>query len=324
MLKVLFHCSWIPAEWIRAHGAIPLQLSHLQAINIENNDVRVGTCPYVSQFLADQIHNCDAIVFTTMCDQMRRNIEIATANKPYFLFNLPSTCQTITSGKMYRYELERLGKWLSELTGIVPDKQSLHRELFQSFVARNEFYNWLNSNQPNAETIIPLEQELFKSGKLNDLPQESSPNCNRSSILLVGSPTGIATRPLAELIEKFGGQITIDFTECGWHHLPTKLDQRLLLDDPFEAMVNAYENLPGIFHRPNVNWYCAIRDFIQNVPIKGIIFWQQPWCDLWHGEIQRFKNWSPLPVLALTANDHGQIDAHASGRIEAFMEIINN
>jgi hypothetical protein len=57
--------------------------------------------------------------------------------------------------------------------------------------------------------------------------------------------------------------------------------------------------------------------------VRGIILHRYVWCDLWHAEGQRLKQWSPTPVLEL---DVGPDDTAApnriQGRIEAFLEML--
>lgn len=325
-MKILCHCPWIPNEWIRAHGATPLRLFSDEESTLKQ-EIHVGTCPHVSQFMAfsqEQQEQVDAVIFSTMCDQMRRNSELFHSEKPHFLFNLPSTWQTPTARKLYQYELLRLGKWLTSLTGISCSEEKLRKELTLSFENRQRLFDAIAEHQLISSDFIQLEAQLFETG---NLPEEfifSPQKTERIPLLLIGSPTALATEKLFHLIEQFDGRIAINFSEGGWHDVPTQIDKRLLAENAFEAMLTAYEELPGIFQRPNTSWYQKIRKIISSQEIQGIIFWQQPWCDLWHGEVQRFKAWCSLPILHITVNDHGDMDAHTSGRLEAFMEIFKN
>ena len=53
------------------------------------------------------------------------------------------------------------------------------------------------------------------------------------------------------------------------------------------------------------------------------LFRRYVWCDLWHAELQRMKEWSPVPVLEIDVGcgDHGAW-SRLRGRIEAFLEVL--
>ena len=46
------------------------------------------------------------------------------------------------------------------------------------------------------------------------------------------------------------------------------------------------------------------------------------WCDLWHAEAEHMKEWSEVPLVAITASADEQIDGHTASRIESFMEML--
>lgn len=78
-------------------------------------------CAYAQAFADTAAREDDAaaIVVTTICDQMRRSAEkiAAKTTTPVFLMNVPHTWQNPGSHKLYRNELERLGRFLVSLGG---------------------------------------------------------------------------------------------------------------------------------------------------------------------------------------------------------------
>jgi len=69
----------------------------------------------------------NAVVLTTTCDQMRRAAEWLAlgGGPPVFLMNVPATWQTPASARLYRDELQRLGRFLVRLGGAAPSREHL-------------------------------------------------------------------------------------------------------------------------------------------------------------------------------------------------------
>jgi hypothetical protein len=57
--------------------------------------------------------------------------------------------------------------------------------------------------------------------------------------------------------------------------------------------------------------------------VRGLVLRRYVWCDLWHAEWQRMKEWSPVPLLEIdVADDEESLPPAAAGRLEAFLEMI--
>ena len=56
--------------------------------------------------------------------------------------------------------------------------------------------------------------------------------------------------------------------------------------------------------------------------MRGVLFHRYVWCDLWHAELARMKEWSPVPVVEMDACDDGDSRDRVSGRIEALLEML--
>ena len=54
---------------------------------------------------------------------------------------------------------------------------------------------------------------------------------------------------------------------------------------------------------------------------RGIVFLRQVWCDLWHAESRRIRDWCDLPMLDLDLNGDDPIPRNKT-RLEAFMEVV--
>ena len=98
MRTVAYSCPFVPAEWIAAHALEPVWMFPSASAPGEAVRRREGLCPYarasVNALTRPPVP--DAAVFTTVCDQMRRAVELcgAALDLPVFLMNVPSTWRT--------------------------------------------------------------------------------------------------------------------------------------------------------------------------------------------------------------------------------------
>lgn len=312
MKPLLCSCPWIPPEWLRAHGFVPVRPRQFPPTMLQ-----AGVCPYAALYAAAVTPDFAGAIFSTACDQMRRTSE-ETVGAPVFLFNLPATWQTPAAQLGYRQELRRLGRWLVSLGGREPSATILAETLAAYEAARETLRGF--SGRLSGRRMQAAFDQLYSAGALAGL----EPEPGRRTLIplgLVGGPLINQAVGLFDLLESHGAQILFNGTEGGWDLVPARQDRRVLRDDPFEAMAAANLAQPGIFQRPNSQWYRDLADRIVRHGLKGIVYWQHPWCDLWHGEVQRLRAWSLVPVLHLTAGDDGHLDAHAIGRLEAFLEM---
>ena len=74
MDTVLYHCPFVPPEWIAAHGFIPSRPIPPAA----RAHGPAGACPFAQAFAEWSAKQpAKAVVYTTTCDQMRRMGELA-------------------------------------------------------------------------------------------------------------------------------------------------------------------------------------------------------------------------------------------------------
>jgi benzoyl-CoA reductase/2-hydroxyglutaryl-CoA dehydratase subunit BcrC/BadD/HgdB len=139
MRTVIYNSPFVPAEWIAAHGLRPRRLRPDPAAALPSTGPLTGVCPYARAFIGEAApeRGADAAVLTTTCDQMRRAAEWLTlgGGPPVFLMNVPATWQTPAAARMYRDELQRLGRFLVGLGGAAPSRERL-AETMESYDAR--------------------------------------------------------------------------------------------------------------------------------------------------------------------------------------------
>jgi benzoyl-CoA reductase/2-hydroxyglutaryl-CoA dehydratase subunit BcrC/BadD/HgdB len=368
-MRTVAYCSpLVPPEWIAAHGLQPLWLQP------EGTALRAqrGVCHYAGAVVDTAANGttADAVVLTTVCDQMRyaaAQLEIST-RRPVFLLNVPSTWQTPAAGQLYLDELRRLGRFLVCLGGREPSAEVLRRVMLESEAARSALlaardrlsarqFSRLLTRLRSGEKGSELFGIVGRVGRAQRAPPSTTPvirggaRCARPTLRLLPQhkpldeagfgetvltpfsavPLALLGGPLVEkddglldLVEQAGGRVALDGSEGGQRTLPAPWDGRRLDEDPLRELARAYfDAIPDVFRRPNDGLYAWLDQQFAACGIRGVIFRRYVWCDLWHAELHRLRQWSPLPVLEIDVNhdDHG-VPARIAGRVEAFLEML--
>jgi benzoyl-CoA reductase/2-hydroxyglutaryl-CoA dehydratase subunit BcrC/BadD/HgdB len=287
---IAYTCPYVPAEWIAAHGLRPRRLIPLPVEGASTIPRMEGLCPYARAFVNDVAasKDIDGVVVTTMCDQMRRifDLLVRRVEVPAFLLNVPSTWQTVAAQRLYLDELKRLGQFLVRLGGHEPDKEELVR------------------------TMLRQAQGDGVHGTPCGVP-----------LAVVGGPVMQRDRALFDVIRECGGQIVLDATETGQRGLVGPFDRRRLAEDPLMELAETYFRIPDASRRPNSGLYQWLQDRLTRTGARGIILHHYVWCDKWHAEFARLKDWARLPVLRLDSEGEGEIEAvRVRNRVRAFLE----
>ncbi|OHB65497.1 MAG: hypothetical protein A2Y77_11110 [Planctomycetes bacterium RBG_13_62_9] len=292
---IAYTCPYVPAEWIAAHGLQPRRLVPLPVEGASIIPRMEGLCPYARAFVNDVAasDDIDGVVVTTVCDQMRRVFDLLARriDTPAFLLNVPSTWQTVAAQRLYVDELKRLGRFLVRLGGREPD----HRELAR----------------------VMLE---FDDARVNMSPVRETEGV---PLALVGGPLMQRDRILFDAIEECGGCVVLDATETGQRGVRGDFDRRRTAEDPLMELAQTYFRIPDASRRPNSELYRWLKEELARAGARGIVFHHYVWCDLWHAEFERLKEWAGLPVLRLDSEGNGEMDAARSrNRIRAFLETL--
>lgn len=321
---VVYSCPFVPAEWIAAHGMRPSGIMPRTRRGRHLFGAAEGVCPYAAGFANEVSSNRggDAVVFTTACDQMRRASELVDRARPgqVFLMNVPSTWQTAAAQRLYMSELERLGRFLVQLGGSAPSDKRLAETMQEYDAVRSQLKSARGRLSPRqyAEAIA----RFHRDGKFENLASESHAPGSEIPLALVGGPLLLDHLDVFDLIERAGGYVALNATTSGERAVPAPFDRRALRDDPFSALAEAYfGSITDAFRRPNSELYRWLKREIALVGARGIIFWRYVWCDTWHAEAQRMKEWADVPLLVIDGDD-GDVDGRTISRIQAFMEVI--
>jgi benzoyl-CoA reductase/2-hydroxyglutaryl-CoA dehydratase subunit BcrC/BadD/HgdB len=305
-----------------------------------------GICPYALAFVNEIIGdaNASAAVLTTTCDQMRHAADLIhqKSDTPVFLMNVPATWQTAASRRLYRAEMERLGRFLVDLGGRAPSSKELARVMLKCGTSRkNDLYSncYARASLECAGLTAPSRrtqkrrqaaalQSTLTAGKgycLNTAHSRTSAMPLAIPIALIGGPLPSDEHWLIDAIEKAGGRIALDATESGERTMPAPFDSARSKADPMAELVRAYfDSIPDVFQRPNTRLYEWLDRMLVERGAKGIILRHYVWCDLWHAEAQRLVEWSKVPVLHIDTEGGNASKERTVSRIEAFFETLNS
>jgi len=285
----------------------------------------MGACPYARAFASEVCSDAaaDAVVVTTLCDQMRRAAELIARDcaLPVFLMHVPSSWQTAAAQRYYIDELRRLGRFLVRLGGTRPSNDALADVMCEHDAARATVRAARGRLSPRrfSEAIA----EFHRTGEVAfDVP-ESLPALRGVPVALLGGPLLRDHFGVFDLIEEAGGRVVLDATDSGERGLPAPFDRRGLREDPLMELAAAYfGSIPHAFRRPNGELYRWLKQELADRGVRGIILRRYVWCDTWHAEVQRLKEWADLPVLDIDVNVDETTERRSANRIQAFLEIL--
>ena len=315
--SVVYSSSFIPPEWIAAHGWLPSRRRSGPA-----PEEAEGVCRFAAGFAALAGADIRAMVFATTCDPMRRGTEIGVDGRvPRFLFHVPATWQTPAAHELYRGELRRLGRFLERLGGTSPVPAGLREQMERYDASRDRLLGLRErlSSRAHAEAA----ERFFAAGEC--LPEDPLPSRNPAAIplMLLGSPLREDDLHLIDLVDRTGGWVAIDATEFGEREWPRRFDRRRMREDAFDELADAYVgHIPAIFRRPNSRFFEWLADMPKRTPVRGILFVAHAWCDLWRAELPRIRSACGLPVLSIQLAGEGTADEAWTTRLQAFMEML--
>jgi benzoyl-CoA reductase/2-hydroxyglutaryl-CoA dehydratase subunit BcrC/BadD/HgdB len=328
MKTIIYTCPYVPAEWIAAHG---LRASRLLLDHADSDSALArteGVCPFVRSFIGEVMNNKSAagVVVTTICDQMRRvfDILIRKCDLPAFLMNVPNTWQNLESQKLYIDELKRLSRFLTGLGGKSPSNDTLAEIMLEYDTARASVLaarEYLSAGR-YAQVIAALGRD--GPDKTLDYVTAADPVIDGARMAMIGGPLMRQDFSLFEMIEQSGGQIVLDATETGERGLCARFDRKRLRDEPLMELADAYfGSIQDASRRPNSELYKWLQRELASREVQGIIFRRYLWCDMWHAELRRLKDFIDLPVLDIDTAGDNDIERHrTANRIRAFMEML--
>jgi benzoyl-CoA reductase/2-hydroxyglutaryl-CoA dehydratase subunit BcrC/BadD/HgdB len=143
-------------------------------------------------------------------------------------------------------------------------------------------------------------------------------------LAILGGPLMKQDFDIFDIVEQAGGCIVLDAAETGERGMCAPFDRRGLREKPLLELASAYFcGIQDASRRPNSGLYKWLKCRLAEREIRGIIFHRYVWCDMWHAELQRLKDWSDIPVLDLDMTGNNETaKQRTTNRIRAFLETL--
>ncbi len=330
MTTVAYTCPFVPAEWITAHG---LKASRIVPAGLTHGGLMAATeglCPFARAFLNDLARRPaeSPAVFTTVCDQMRRAVEVFQArcpDRPCFMINVPATWQMPAAMGLYVDELRRFGEFLVGLGGQTPTDGKLTEVMLAYDDARRRIRtarDGLTARQ-YAELLTDFGQCGPDALDAHCQAAQADQKPDAVPLAIVGGPLLGGHFEVFDLVERFGGRIVLNATANGELTTPASMERQRVAQNPLASLAEAYFGaIPHAMRRPD----CMLGDYLAREfasrGVRGVLLHRQLWCDLWHGQLPRIKQQTDLPVLDIDIADEDADFGRQAGKIQAFMEML--
>ena len=324
MDPIAYTCPFIPAEWIAAHGLEPRRILPESKRRIQVIESSEGTCHFLREFINGLIlgERVDGIIFSTVCDQMRRAPEILKLQSllPVFLLNVPATWQMSESHRLYVSELRRLGYFLVEVGGESPSQSKLSQVMLDYDKTRTALHN--ARGLLDARAFSEAIANFHRTGEL--ILQEGGRSAVSTGVpvAILGGPLSAQDFILFDIIQKAGGTVVLDGTETGERTMARSFHRQQTRKDPLLELADAYfGHIPDPFRRPNSEFYRWIKQKFLERLVRGVLLIRNVWCDIWHAEVERMRTWLKIPLLDIDLDGEDPALRNRT-RIQAFLETL--
>jgi benzoyl-CoA reductase/2-hydroxyglutaryl-CoA dehydratase subunit BcrC/BadD/HgdB len=345
-------CLSSPLEIVDAAGAVPLRLmpgsseAELRGGRFLSSD-SCSFCKAVLGSLDRKEVQFDAVLGSTTCDQMRRNLEIIQRdlNVPVFIFNAPRTADNPLSRDFAREELIRLSQDFGRWVGVSITPEKLNAAILRRSTLRTRLSHILGA-QHTAPLLTLTGSEFFALmqlyqttsleffeqhvSEIEDLiTWRQSPFQNAPlRLALLGSCIGEGDDLIINLIEENGRAAIVYDSICTGRRALREAGAFAAADcapslesDPFESLTVLYHDQILCPHRrSNDRLFQVVAQEIPDLKVQGVVYKTLKFCHPWGFEAKRFKDLLGLPFLHL---DHDLSDAAVGQmrtRIAAFIE----
>ena len=323
MKRIVYSCPYVPMELIATCGLAPSRVV-VDSVGTEADEqTREGMCGFMRGVVTEVVAaDAAGVVLTTVCDQMRRGCELVAAetSTPVFLMNVPSTWQSVAAQQLYTSELRRLGRFLVSVGGQRVTSGRLRDIMLEYDVRRSVLRGALGGlgAREAAEAIMGFNQ----SGGVYGVKETVDARRHGVPVALLGGPMTAQGLGILDVLVAAGATVALDGTETGERTLPRKFDRRRVQDDPLCELATAYfGSIPDAFKRPNSELYQWLKREVSERNIRGVVLVRHLWCDIWHAEKQRLREWLEIPLVEIDVG--GQYAAgRIATRVQALVEAI--
>jgi benzoyl-CoA reductase/2-hydroxyglutaryl-CoA dehydratase subunit BcrC/BadD/HgdB len=348
-----YFCNMIPAEMIRALGALPARLGCGNPALVQpGEEVFSGEiCPLAKASFAafmdaaSHANRCDVLVLPTSCDAKRKLGEVLADFKPTFMLDLPPEQDASRFGKAAAAEFARLAKFLEERLGARLARAALVREIElanrRTLLVRR--LQEMRGAKPAALSVrdflvviqssfaaVDLAEWLEQAGKVVEHVErfESTRRRLRPRLVLTGAPIVWPNFKPLNLIEECGADVVADTLCSGAQAL-------------FDPVVHA-EKSRGALMRALAGRYvfgsscpCFISqgtrlsrvlDLVEEFSADGVVNYSLRLCQLFDIEAYRLSRVlrdRKIPFMIMRTDYSLEDTEQLRVRLEAFLETID-
>ncbi len=349
------YCGFMPAELVRAAGAIPVSLcgNDNNAISAAEVDLPRAFCPLIKSSYGLAItdtcpffHFSDALIGETTCDGKKKVFELLRALKPVHVMQLPFAGGdgAEPAFSWWLSEIRGVAAFVEEATGGTITTESLRAAIRESnecaallrkvasFFAEDEPpMTWtqmltvqdgggfLVDEEPYHEKLRELISVLEEESAARRAESRTAPA--RPRILVTGTPMAPETNKVMRLAEEAGAHVVCHDACSGIKMYDRVIDED---GDPFEALARHTLGIPCACMSPNNGRTELLGRCVVDYRVDGVIdtVWQS--CHTFNVESVEVGRYTrdvlKLPYLKLetdySESDLGQLRT----RIEAFVE----
>ena len=348
------YCGYIPFELVRAAGAVPVSLcgDDAGAIPAAELELPRNFCPVIkSSYGLAVTDTCpffylsDALIGETTCDGKKKVFELLAKRKPVHVMQLPYDKSAPEAYLAWRKEIERVGEFLANLTGVVPTPDQLAVEIVwenalrrglqrivRTFETPTPSLTWtqmlairsLTDFVIDRKPYLDLLDELAEAIERADAASATRPALSRRPRLLVtGSPMSPETNKVMRIAER-AGALVVAHDACSG----TKMFDRLVTEegDPLDALTRYTLEIPCACMSPNEGRIELLRSSVKTYRVDGVIdvVWQA--CHTYNVESVTVQNACRdelrIPCMKIETDYSGADEGQLSTRIEAFLEML--
>ncbi|MCL2141064.1 MAG: 2-hydroxyacyl-CoA dehydratase family protein [Dehalococcoidia bacterium] len=352
------YCTYFPRELILAMGGISVGLCGTidDPIAIAEKELPRNLCPLIKSSYGLAISGrcpyfvlADMVIGETTCDGKKKMFELLAKKdvNNIYVMQLPQMPDEEASLQLWISELRRLKTHLENTFAVQITDDAIREAIRltnEEARARQAMFD-LNKRVPAVLSGMDLVNITFLTGFQADRHEsirmveavaaeleEKAQNgyavgtINTKRILLTGTPVGIGSEKVVELVEEAGALVVAIETCGGYKTVGLRIDETDLRD-PIVLLAEKYLKIPCSVMSPNVERLALLERMINDFKIDGVIdlTWQA--CHTYNVEsyevARLVEDKLRKPFLHLET-DYSQSDRETLRvRIEAFMETID-
>jgi benzoyl-CoA reductase/2-hydroxyglutaryl-CoA dehydratase subunit BcrC/BadD/HgdB len=351
------YCTYCPRELVLAAGGIPVGLCGTREapITAAEQDLPRNLCPLIKSSYGFAITDTcpffaasDLVIGETTCDGKKKMFEIMKSKqiKDVYVMHLPQAPDDEASVRLWYTELQRLKEYLERFFGApITDKalrQAIHqtneegralKALFDLNQSRPALLSgmdmlrvaWQVGFQADRREAVRLIDDLVAETRAKAAGGLAAGEAATPRILLTGTPVGVGSEKVIDLVESCGGLVVVMENCIGYKTVGLRIDEQDE-SDPLLLLAEKYMQIPCSVMTPNHRRLDLLQRMIRDFQVDGVIdlTWQA--CHTYNIESHfvagLVKNQLGLPFLQLET-DYSQSDIETLRvRIQAFLEMI--